>query len=198
MKTTELFCSAVWCSSHRLLMVAATMGFPTVRLAAVWGAATAASLSRSSMGSRSTGRWGMRLDVTCVGSNSASMRRLAVHSGSTSGPYLTAARMSVVGNPTHPAVVASAAVTSKAMTAPAVTITPAGPGAHPQENAVVEIARTVVARRCALIGSISVVAVRANGLNPNVHRNLCLRCWRHRQPREQYCGRNQDLESAHL
>jgi hypothetical protein len=60
------------------------------------------------------------------------------------------------------AVVASAASIPEAMAAPAVAITPTGPGAYAQEDAIVEEPRTVKAVGCALVGWIFIVAVRAN------------------------------------
>ena len=79
------------------------------------------------------------------------------------------------------AIVASAALT-EAMAAPSVAITPAGPRAHPQEDAVGEIAWSVITVRRASIRRIVVVAVGTDGLNAQLDDDLRLRCRRKGQP----------------
>ncbi len=58
----------------------------------------------------------------------------------------------VIGFLAAATVIAAAARTYKAMLAPAVGIAPAGPGAHAEEDPVVEKSRPVKANRCAGVG----------------------------------------------
>jgi hypothetical protein len=57
------------------------------------------------------------------------------------------------------AVIASAALAHKTMRAPAVAITPASPGTHPQKHAAVKVARSIEANRRAGVRRIVVVTV---------------------------------------
>jgi hypothetical protein len=69
------------------------------------------------------------------------MRSLAAYARTAPAARLvTAACMSTVGDAACSAMVASSAIAAKAMAAPAVAITPAGPWAHAEEDAVIEIA----------------------------------------------------------
>lgn len=90
--------------------------------------------------------------------------------------------------------VASAATAVEAMTAPAVAVAPVGPGTYAEEEAVVEVARTIPSVWCTGVGSVVVVAPLADGgaayLNANraadANTNADLRascCRRDRQAR---------------
>ena len=95
--------------------------------------------------------------------------------------------VSVVADET--AVISSTAGRDKAMTAPTVVITPAGPWTHAQEDAVVEVARPVITNRGAGIRCIAVVTVRTDGWWATyADGNLRIRSWRQSQGRKQSCG----------
>jgi hypothetical protein len=86
-------------------------------------------------------------------------------------------------------VISSTAGSDKAMAAPTVVITPAGPWAHAQEDAVVEVARPVITDRSAGIRCIAVVAVRTDGWRTTYgDGNLRIRFWRQGQGRKQSCS----------
>jgi len=111
-----------------------------------------------------------------------------------------AGKVAVICGITAAAVIPSATTVFKAMATPAVAIAPAGPGAHAQENAVVEVAWTIKAVGRTGVRGVVVVAVLANGLNAdaNPDDDLCLRRWRHGQAGEQCCGSDECLESTHM
>jgi hypothetical protein len=82
-------------------------------------------------------------------------------------------------------VISSAAGRDKAMAAPTVVITPAGPWAHAQEDAVIEVARPVITNRGAGVRCIAVVAVRTDRWwTTYVDGNLRIRFWRQGQRRK--------------
>ena len=83
--------------------------------------------------------------------------------------------------------VASAAVAGEAMISPAVAITPVGPWAHAQKDAVIEVARPIITIGRAGIGRIAVIAIGTDWLNPDANsngwntyanHNLCVCRWR--------------------
>ena len=96
--------------------------------------------------------------------------------------------------------IASAATTVKAMAAPAVSIAPVGPGAHAQEDSVVEISRSVKSHRRAGVGRIVIVAVRTDGLSTDIDDNLRPGRWRQAKAQtcEQCCSTEKSFESAHI
>ena len=98
------------------------------------------------------------------------------------------------------AAIASATAVNEPMPTPAVAITPAGPGAHSQEDPVIEVSRPVKTIGRAGIRRIVVVAVLANRLNTNAYpnHNLCLCRRRQGNTREQCCSTEEKLESAHF
>jgi hypothetical protein len=75
-------------------------------------------------------------------------------------------------------IVASMAMIEVAMFAPAVTITPAGPGTHAQEDAVVEVIRPVKALGRASVRPSFVVAPLANRWFADFNDNLRASLWR--------------------
>ncbi len=87
-------------------------------------------------------------------------------------------KIASIGRGAAAATIASAATVTEAMAAPAVAIAPAGPWAHAQEDAVVEVPRTVKANGRAGVRCIVVVAVRTDGLNADVNHNLRSDRWR--------------------
>ena len=80
--------------------------------------------------------------------------------------------VSVISYAARSAVVASTAFTAEAMPAPAVTIAPAAPGTYAQEDAIVEIARAIIAHGSAFVGCVAVVTVRTNWWNADVDHDL--------------------------
>ena len=97
------------------------------------------------------------------------------------------ATVTVIGYAARSAVVASTAFTTEAVPAPAVTIAPAPPGSHAQEDAVIEIARPIITVGRACIGCIAIVAIGTDRLNPDANtngwntdsnHNLCFCRWR--------------------
>jgi hypothetical protein len=91
-------------------------------------------------------------------------------------------------------ILASMAMIEVAMIAPSVTITPAGPWTHAQEDAVVEVILPVKSPGRASVRPHFVVAPLAygwfadfNGWNADLDGNLRASRWRHGQAREQCC-----------
>jgi hypothetical protein len=80
-------------------------------------------------------------------------------------------------------VAASMAMIEVAMAAPAVTITPAGPWAHTQEDAVEEVIRPVKARGGAAVGCGFVIAPLADGWFADFDGNLRANRWHNSQAR---------------
>lgn len=101
---------------------------------------------------------------------------------------------------------ASATLTAEAMVAPAVAVAPVGPRTDAEEDAVVEVARAVVAVGSATVGGVAVVAVLAGGWRAtevDADADLGLGRWwgdqRHEcQGSEQRGCTQEGLESAHL
>lgn len=144
------------------------VGSPTTVLTAATAmlatAATTVGSTTAVLGTTAAvSRHGMGAAATTVGCHSVAPTT-AVH-----GPSTTAATESTVGCHSAAAVIASAAFAAEAMPAPAVVITPARPGPHAQEDAVVEIARSVIAHRRAGIRGVIVIAIRAVRLDADNH-----------------------------
>src|ERR1019366_2737568 len=108
-----------------------------------------------------------------------------------------AACISSIGRETAAAAITAAAITLKAMTAPAVSIAPAGPWAHAEEDAVIEIARTVKAHRGTGVGLIVVISVGAGWLDPDIDNDLCLQHRCQCQTREQGRRTEKSFDSMH-
>ena len=83
--------------------------------------------------------------------------------------------------------VVSPTLVHKAVTAPAVAVAPSAPWAHAQEDAVVEVARPVIAVGRAGVRRIAVVAIGAGWLNADINHELRLSCRRDGQARDQCC-----------
>src|SRR5271157_3449227 len=96
--------------------------------------------------------------------------------------------VAAIGHVPAAAAIISATAVTEPMAAPAVAIAPAGPWAHAQEDAVVEVPRPVEAIRRAGVGRVVVVAVGAGRLNANVDDDLRVSRWRKGQAREQCCS----------
>jgi len=96
-------------------------------------------------------------------------------------------KIAAIGRVAAAATIASAAAITEAMAAPAVAIAPAGPWAHAQEDAVVEVPRPVKAIGRAGVRRIVVVAVRTDGLNADINYNLRSDRWHKGQAGEQCC-----------
>jgi hypothetical protein len=94
----------------------------------------------------------------------------------------------MIGHISAPAVITSATAIDEAMVAPAVPVSPTGPRAHAQEDAVVEIPWPIKSHGRASVRCVVVVAVRATRWNAaNVDHDLCVSCWHKSQAREQRC-----------
>jgi hypothetical protein len=83
--------------------------------------------------------------------------------------------MTMLGLKAAAAVVAASALTMEAIFAPAVSIAPAGPGAHAEEDAVVKVPRPVKPIRCASIGRSFVIAPLTDGWDADFDGNLSFR-----------------------
>ncbi len=98
---------------------------------------------------------------------------------------IAASKMAMLGLIAGSSVVAAPAVVMEAIRAPAVGITPAGPGAYTQKDAAVEVRRPIKAHGSAGVGRGFIVAVRANGWNADFDGNLRASRWRQSQSRKQ-------------
>ncbi len=96
--------------------------------------------------------------------------------------------MSTISRRATSAVVSPSSSAAKTMAAPAVAVAPAGPWAHAQEDAVIEIAGPVKAIRRACIGGIVVIAVGTDGWDTDVYDNLRVACWQQGQRRKHCCS----------
>jgi len=94
--------------------------------------------------------------------------------------------MTVLGLKAAAAVVAASALTMEAMLAPAVAIAPAGPGAHAEEDAIVEVPRPVKSIGRASVGRSFVIAPLTDGWNADFNGNLSFRGRHDDQARKQY------------
>jgi hypothetical protein len=104
----------------------------------------------------------------------------------------------VIGRIAATAAVTSPAAVFEPMSAPAMAITPTGPRAHAQKDAVVKVARAVKAVRRAGVRGIVVVAILANWLDTYFDDNLCLRGRRNRHADQQCRSTDENLESTHV
>jgi hypothetical protein len=84
------------------------------------------------------------------------------------------------------------------MATPTVAVAPAGPWAHTQEDATVEVFRPIKSIGRAGVRSIVVIAVRTNGWNADVDDDLRLSRWRQGQARQQCCCSEKNIESSHM
>jgi hypothetical protein len=97
-------------------------------------------------------------------------------------------KMSVLGLIAAPSmIVASMAMIDEAMFAPAVGVAPAGPRAHAQEDAVIEVIRPIEALGRAAVRPSLVIAPVANGWLADFDGNLRANLWRYGQARKQCC-----------
>jgi hypothetical protein len=108
----------------------------------------------------------MRRGVSC--GMSAAMRSAVGHGvsaavGNGTGMIL---RIATAGD------IAASAGSGEAMAAPAVAVAPVGPGTYAEEDAVIEVARTVVPVGCTGVRSVVIVAPLADGRTTNVNANL--------------------------
>jgi hypothetical protein len=159
-------------STPTMRFPATTVRFPTMRR----GGGGVRRRVRSSVGLAVMGR-GMRLAVM----RGRGVRLIVMRDGG------TGAGISVIAH--EATVISSAPGSDKAMPAPTVVITPAGPWAHAQEDAVVEVARPVITNGGAGIRCIAVVAVRTDGWRTTYgDGNLRIRFWRQGQGRKQSCS----------
>jgi hypothetical protein len=107
------------------------------------------------------------------------------------------ATVTVIGYAARSAVVASTAFTTEAVPAPAVTIAPAPPGSHAQEDAVIEVAGAVITHRRAGVRLVSIVPVGTYRLSADIDHDLSLYCWCQGKACEQYRRTEESLESTH-
>jgi hypothetical protein len=110
---------------------------------------------------------------------------------------------------TTAAMIASATRTAEAMTAPAVAVAPVKPWAYTQEDAVVEIARSVKSVRRAVIRRVVIVAIFTNWrrtdfnanlwtADVNANANLRLGRWHKSQCRNQCSCAQETFKSTHF
>jgi hypothetical protein len=166
---------AVWLNSYRLFMSVA-VGSST----AGWAGVSAVCCC------------GMRCWLRSAGARRCSVRsgcgRPCVGRGCGSVVSARCRRASVtpaIGCGTTSAGISSSAAAAETMVTPAVAIAPAGPWAHTQENAVVEVAWSVEADWSAGVGRIVVVAVGTNRWNTDIDDDLRFGRWRDGQGCEQ-------------
>jgi hypothetical protein len=142
-------------------------------------------------GVRSAGMGGC--SMSCARSRASSMRGCRMGRSIRSPPgyvvrmfiaSMPAACIGATGCCAAAAVIASAAIIHKPMAAPAVTIAPACPWTHAQEDPVIEVPRPVETNRRAGIGRVVVIAIRAYRLHADVNAYLRLCHWRQRHGSE--------------
>lgn len=171
---------------------------------AAWGCRVRFGCMRSScMGRGGSPGWRVR----CAGSRTggtgyAVAANSSTAAGCSSSGILTASGRSSAVMPARRRRAATTAITAaaclnKAVTAPAVSIAPTGPGAHAEEDAVVEIAWTIEAHGRAGVGCIVVIAVRTDRLNTDADDDLGLNSLRHGHESQQDRSTEDGFESAH-
>src|SRR5580700_3893409 len=168
-KVAELLCSAT------LLPCAAWLsGYPLRTRVGVAAATRCAGTLGCGAGSRmrsaGTRGCGVRSGMRCAGTRARrGMRGVRAIRVSCAGTRRRGTRSAIgirtIGRSTATTVISSAPTIGEAMAAPAVTVAPAGPWAHAEEDAVVKVSRPVESDRRALVGSIVVVAVGADRLD---------------------------------
>src|SRR5580698_1891993 len=174
-------------ASCALLVVAAAVRISagvsaaTTAMGLVTGMSSTAAARRGLMGSAGMLHSGM----ACAGTRTASIRTRSVAAALVAVLAAVLATVLAIGHSARTAVVAASAFAAESMAAPAVAIAPAAPRPHPEEDAIVEISRPVIAHGRALVGRIAVIAVRAGGLNADVHHKLGLGGRRQGQAGEQ-------------
>ena len=94
------------------------------------------------------------------------------------------AMLGLIGGAT---VVAASAIVMETILAPAVGVSPAGPGPHAQEDAVAEVRRPVKALGRAAVGFCFVIAPLADGWFADFDDNLRANLWHKGQARKQCC-----------
>jgi hypothetical protein len=110
--------------------------------------------------------------------------RTAAAACSSSAARITAA----TGRVAAATAIASTTAVTEAMAAPAVTVAPAGPWAHAQEDPVIEVPRPVITIGRTGVRRIVVIAVLTDGLNTQIDDYLSASRWRHGQARKQCCS----------
>ncbi len=151
--------------------------FSSYRLVVFFAAMSCATMCGRAMGGamRFTTMWCCGVRVMCRGITMASAYyRYAVS-------MIRGGAMSTVIS--TDATVASASSAAEAMTTPAMAVAPIRPWAHAQEDAAIEVARSIIATGCTAIRCIAVVAVDANGWG-DADGNLSVDGWHEGQGRE--------------
>jgi hypothetical protein len=158
-----------------------------IKVSTCWLVVFASAVFASAMRCR-----GMRGGVGCT-MRSATMRccGMAACSDCRAMPTVgcIGAAVSTAGN------VPASSSAIEAMFTPAVAVAPVRPGAHAQEDAVIEIARPIEAARRAAVRCIVVIAIGTDRLNAYADRNLCAGGWRQDQGDEQSCRTGQKQTS---
>jgi hypothetical protein len=83
------------------------------------------------------------------------------------------------------------------MLSPSVAVAPTSPWADAEKDAVIEVARTVIADRRAAIGCIAVVAVLTDGLDANADIELSIRLRCEEDARQYDCCNNKSFDCTH-
>ena len=95
--------------------------------------------------------------------------------------------MTMLGLIAGPSAVVASAIVMEAMPAPTVSVSPAGPGARAQEDAVIKVSRSVKALGRAAVGWSFIIAPWAGGWFADFYDNLRANLWRQGQARKQCC-----------
>ena len=101
--------------------------------------------------------------------------RDAAHAGSATGVHGRSA-VCTVRRESAIAAIASTTTTVKAMTAPAVAVSPARPWPHAKEDSVIEVAWSVEAHGGTGVWRVIIIAIGTDRLNPDADNHLCLSC----------------------
>jgi hypothetical protein len=148
-------------------LAAAGTGMSTAAATGLSAAGTGMSTAAAIMGSYCA--W-------CAGLSAAAR---AGHATTAAGVTAAAAGIvTAIGHAAAAAAISSAAILDEAMTAPAVAVAPASPWAHAQEDAVIEIPRSVKTHGSAGVGRVVVVAPGTDRLNANPNHDLRVGRWR--------------------
>ncbi len=95
--------------------------------------------------------------------------------------------MTMLGFIAGPSAVVASAIVMEAMPAPAVSVSPAGPGTNTKEDAVIEVRLSVKALGRAAVGWSFIIAPLADGWFADFDGYLRANCWHKGQARKQCC-----------
>jgi len=180
--------------STSMVVVTSRCSFEMVEKAAIAGFQVIVAISAPTGLATTTARSAatpLNCRVTCTGTRPATI-------GTAPACFRSASPVSTTRREATTAVITSSAISAETMAAPAVAIAPASPRTHAQEDAVVEISRSVITIGCAGVWLIVVIAVGASGLNAKIDDQLRWSRWRQGQAGKQRCGTEENFKSAHV